>query len=69
MERIEHDNSQLKKISDNNNYSDYDIFSRFTFFLYKKTSTNLDAYIRNRSRVIITRKVIKDLRELSENDF
>lgn len=67
IERIEHDNSQLSKISDNVN--DYDIFSRFSLYLYKKTSTNLDSYIRNRSRVIITRKVIKELRELAENDF
>lgn len=67
MERIEHDNSQLRKISANDN--DYDIFSKFIIWIYKRTSTDLDAYIRNRTRVIITRKVIKELRVLAEIDF
>jgi hypothetical protein len=67
MERVEHDDSQLRKISKKEN--DYDIFTRFFVSLYKNKSTDLDAYIRNRARVIITRKVIKELRLLSEIDF
>jgi len=67
IERVEHDNSQLRKISDTKN--DYDIFSKFVVWIYKKTSTDLDVYIRNRTRLIITRKVIKELRLLSEYDF
>lgn len=67
MERVEHDDSQLRKISKKSN--DYDIFTRFFVSIYKKRSTDLDAYIRNRARVIITRKVIKELKWLSEIDF
>ncbi|MDD2871960.1 MAG: sodium:proton antiporter [Candidatus Gracilibacteria bacterium] len=67
MDRVEHDNSQLRKISNSEN--DYDIFSQFIFSMYKKTSTHIDAYIRNRARLIITRKVIKELKNLSEIDF
>lgn len=67
MDRVEHDNSQLRKISNSEN--DYDIFSQFIFSMYKKTSTHIDAYIRNRARLIITRKVIKELKNLSETDF
>jgi hypothetical protein len=67
MERIEHDNSQLRTIS--NNQNDYDFLSKFIISIYQRTSTDLDAYIRNRARVIITRKVIKELRALSEIDF
>ncbi|MDP3381192.1 MAG: hypothetical protein Q8S84_06930 [bacterium] len=67
MDRVEHDNYQLRKISNSEN--DYDIFSQFIFSIYKKTSTNLDAYIRNRTRLIITRKVIKELKKLSEINF
>jgi hypothetical protein len=35
----------------------------------KKTTTDLDSYIRNRTRLIITRKVIKELRILADIDF
>jgi hypothetical protein len=67
MERVENDYSQLRKISKKKN--DYDVFSRFVVTMYKKTSTDLDAYIRNRTRLVITRKVIKELKILSEIDF
>jgi hypothetical protein len=67
MERVEHDDSQLRKISNKEN--DYDFLSKFIVSIYKRTSTDLDAYIRNRARVIITRKVIKEIRVLSEIDF
>jgi hypothetical protein len=67
MERVETDSPQLRKIS--NIPDDYDIFSRLAIKLYKNSSSQVDMYIRNRARVIITRKVIKELRQLSEIDF
>lgn len=66
-ERLESDSDQLRSISNMKN--DYDIFCRAIVTVYKKNSTDLDSYIRNRTRVIITRKVIKELRALSEIDF
>ncbi len=67
IERLEKSNQQLRSISKLNN--DYDIFSRFVLGLYKRTSTDLDSYIRNRTRVIITRKVIKELKILSDTEL
>ncbi len=67
IERIEKDHSQLRKISKKKN--DYDVFSRFIVSMYKKKSTDLDSYIRNRARLIITKKVIKELKALAEIDF
>jgi len=67
IERIENDYSQLKYISDRK--GDYDFLSRFIISIFKRKSTQLDAYIRNRARVIITRKVIKELRVLKEIEF
>lgn len=67
VEKLEYTDSQFKAISSIND--DYDIFSKFVNHLFKVKSTKLDSYIRNRSRVIITRKVIKELRSLSEIDF
>jgi radical SAM superfamily enzyme YgiQ (UPF0313 family) len=48
---------------------DYDIFSKFAIKAFRDCSSMMDGYIRNRARVIITRKVIKELRALSEIDF
>ena len=67
MERVETDSPQLRKIS--NIPDDYDIFSKFAIKMYKNSSSPVDMYIRNRARVIITRKVIKKIRQLSEIDF
>lgn len=67
MERIENEDIQLRSISWDG--CDYDIFSKLAIKLYKNHTSKLDTYIRNRSRVIITRKVIKELRSLSEIDF
>lgn len=67
IERLDSSNEQLRSISKLKN--DYDIFSRIFVYLYKRTSTEVDSYIRNRTRVIITRKVIKELKLLSEIDF
>lgn len=67
IERVERENIPLEKIYDDK--SNYDIFSKFVISVYETTSTDLDAYIRNRTLLIITRKVIKELRELAEIDF
>ncbi len=66
-DRLESDFDQLRSVSKMKN--DYDIFCRTIVTIYKKNSTDLDSYIRNRTRVIITRKVIKELRALSEIEF
>jgi hypothetical protein len=67
IQRVDAENEQLRSISDFP--SDYDIFSRFAIYVYSKKSTYVDEYVRNRSRVVITRKVIKELRRLKEIDF
>lgn len=67
IERVECEVPQLRKISCSK--GDYDFFSNLALKAYKKKSTDVDAYIRNRARLIITRKVIKELRELSEINF
>jgi len=48
---------------------DYDIFSRLAIKAFRKSGSCIDGYIRNRARVIITRKVIKELKALSTIDF
>lgn len=67
IERVESEKPQLREIS--NREDDYDIFQRLAIYLYKNSSSDVDTYIRNRTRVIITRKVIKELKELSKIDF
>lgn len=67
IERLELSHDQLRSISHKKN--DYDIFTRCVVSVYKRNSTDLDSYIRNRTRLIITRKVIKELRLLAEIDF
>jgi len=67
IERLELSHEQLRSIS--NRHNDYDIFSKFVVWIYKRTSTDLDSYIRNRTRLIITRKVIKELKLLADIDF
>lgn len=67
VEKVEHEHLHLVKISDKKD--NYDFFSNFVSLIFKKKSTEIDSYIRNRTRLIITRKVIKELRELAEIDF
>ncbi len=67
MERIENESPQLRKFSKWD--MDYDIFSKFAIKTFRTCSSVVDWYIRNRARVIITRKVIKELRALGEIDF
>lgn len=67
MERIENENPQLRKFSKWE--MDYDFFSRCAIRSFKDSTSVVDMYIRNRARVIITRKVIKELKALSEIEF
>lgn len=67
MERIENESPQLRKFTKGD--MDYDIFSKFAIKTFRNYSSVMDSYIRNRARVIITRKVIKELRALSLIDF
>ena len=67
MERIENENPQLRKFS--NGDMDYDFFSRCAIRAFKDSTSVVDMYIRNRARVIITRKVIKELKALSAIEF
>lgn len=67
MERIENENPQLRKFSKGE--MDYDFFSRCAIRAFKDSTSVVDMYIRNRARVIITRKVIKELKALSEIEF
>ncbi|MCP4523446.1 MAG: sodium:proton antiporter [Candidatus Gracilibacteria bacterium] len=67
MERVENESPQLRKFS--NETMGYDFFSRIALNKFRRGSTDIDAYIRNRARVIITRKVIKELKSLSSIEF
>lgn len=67
MDRIECWYSQIRKISWQK--SDYDFFVSMFFKFYKNFDNPVNVYIRNRARAVITSKVIKELRQLSEIDF
>lgn len=67
-ERLELSKSQLSWNVSDSNY-DYDIFETCANKLRFQENTVLDRYVRNRTRSIITRKVIKELKELREIDF
>lgn len=65
IERIENWQEQVKAIWEKNNYDFYEkIVNSF-----HKNPTFIDKYIKSRAKVIITRKVIKELNELKEIDF
>ncbi|MBS9775196.1 sodium:proton antiporter [Candidatus Gracilibacteria bacterium] len=68
IERIESGKPQFKDKNDQT-LDDYDIFTRVVMQVFQSQSTKLDSYIRNRTRVVITRKVIKELQELQSIDF
>lgn len=67
VERLESWKEQLSSFC--NSTLSYDIFQSILVKKYLQSATYLDVYIRNRARVIITRKVIKELNNLSETDF
>lgn len=68
IERLEAWKPQLSKdIDDTPN--DFDIFELFVNNFRSKDDDPINKYVRNRTRVIITRKVIKELSELENIDF
>lgn len=66
IERLESGKPQLKNIADDK--IENDIFQKFLKF-FRKDTTFVDKYVRNRSKAIITRKVMKELKSLSQIDF
>lgn len=68
VERLEAWKPQLNKSTDDTP-NDYDIFERFINKIRAKEDDPINRYVRNRTRVIITRKVIKELKELMDIDF
>lgn len=67
IERIEWGKPQLKIIADEKIKDDF--FQKITKFFYRDSESYINKYIRNRAKVIITRKVIKELEQLSKIDF
>lgn len=67
IERLETWKPQLKSIADDK--IDYDVFQKVVKTFSFQNESYIDKYIRNRTRAIITRKVIKELKKLNEIDF
>lgn len=67
IERLETWKPQLKSIADDK--IDYDVFQKVLKTFSFQNESYIDKYIRNRTRAIITRKVIKELKKLNEIDF
>ncbi len=68
VERLESWKPQLNRAVDDTP-NDYDIFEKFVNKIRAKNDDHINRYVRNRTRVIITRKVIKELNELMSIDF
>lgn len=67
IERLEQWLPQIKSAQDTKN--EKDILEICTSFFRKEADSFIDVYMRNRTRVIITRKVIKELEQLKTIDF
>ncbi len=67
IERLESGKPQLKDIAEDK--IEYDLFQKIVVFFGKEEHTFVDSYVTNRTKAIITRKVIKELKKLSEIDF
>ncbi len=68
IERLELWDEQLSKVKDIN-YKDYDIFEKLISKFDHKIWSDVNLYLRNRTKIVITRKVIKELEELKNIDF
>ena len=68
IERQEEGNHQFSRAV-NDLEENYDIFEKFRNHFRVKAEDHINRYIRNRTRVIITRKVIKELKLLLEIEF
>lgn len=67
VERLESGKPQLKDIAEER--IEYDMFQKIVAYFQTEEATFVDKYIRNRTKAIITRKVMKELKKLSEIDF
>ena len=67
IERLEQGLSQIKGESEQK--TELNIFERVMEFFHGERNNFIDIYMRNRTRVIITRKVIKELEHLKSVDF
>lgn len=67
IERVEQGKTQIKW--ENETRSEEDIFEKFVALFRKDKEDFTDRYMRARTRVIITRKVVKEMRNLQKIDF
>lgn len=67
IERLESGKPQLKDIADEKVTLDF--FQRLVAFFWNQKNNFIDNYVINRTKAIITRKVIKELKILSEINF
>ena len=68
IERLEEWNYQFSRKVDDRN-ENYDIFEKIINHFRFKSADHINKYIRNRTRVIITRRVVKELKILLEIEF
>lgn len=68
IERVESWDEQLNKVGDITN-KDYDIFEKIIIIWWYDYNTPQNIYIRNRVKLVITRKVIRELKKLRDIDF
>jgi len=68
IERVELWNEQLSNIKDIT-HKDYDIFEKILSKFDKDLQSDFNLYLRSRARIVITRKVIKELKIIKEIDF
>lgn len=67
IERLESGKPQLKDIAED--VIENDFFQKIVAFFAQEEHTFIDSYVTNRTKAIITRKVIKELKKLSAIDF
>lgn len=67
IERLEQGLPQIK--TDRDTKTELNIFERLMEYLHGDRDNFIDVYMRNRTRVIITRKVIKELKHLKSINF
>ncbi len=67
IDRLSTGKGQLRKVNKWEN--DYDIFQRIALWAYSEKTSPADIFIRNRARIIIIKRVIAELDELSRYDL
>jgi hypothetical protein len=68
MEKVEYNQLSLENISSSKHKSS-NILSRFENWIYDKNYDFKDLYLINRTRLIVTRKVINELKSISQIDL